>query len=89
LGVEPIIHQVNLHREDLSAADTGGGLREVVVNITVDSSLPIHRQKESAVYELLGAYLATVVDQSDLEEIAEAIVDLLSNFETENFPYSH
>jgi hypothetical protein len=80
MGIEKIIHQVQLQHEDLSAADTGGGVREVIVNIIVDSSLPVRRQKEAAVYELLGAYLATVVDQSDLEEIAEAIVDMLEEF---------
>ena len=62
-------------KEDLSNHDTGGGLRRVTAVITIDSSLPYIRQRESVIHEILGAYLGILISTDDITEIAGSIND--------------
>jgi hypothetical protein len=78
---EQQVHDITVTLADLSQHDTGGGTRSVVVNITIDSSLPRDRQRASVIHEILGVYLGIVVNREDIEEMAEAVVDGLNQLE--------
>ena len=75
------IHEISVFKNNLAMYDTGGAVRHVSVEVEVDSSLPVERQKVCVVHEILGAYLGSVVDRADIEEIAEAVVDGLDQLE--------
>jgi len=68
---------IAINREDLSHVDCGGGMRQVSVVITVDSTLPIRRQREIVTYEILGACLDNDTEERHdfLEDLATKIVD--------------
>ena len=72
---EEQVHRIDVTKVDLSGIDTGGGFREVTVQITIDSSLPQYRQEVSLIHETLGAYLGTFIPRENIEEIAESVAD--------------
>ena len=72
------IHNIDIHRENLSSHDTGGAFRVVNVDVTVDSSVSLNLQRVALIHEILGAYLGSFVSRSNLEEISEAINDGLN-----------
>jgi len=69
--------QITINLENLSNVDCGGGMRAVSVVITVDSTLPLKRQREIVTYEVLGAYLDSDLEERHafLEELASKIVE--------------
>ena len=71
--VEIQIHSIEVKREDLSHFDTGGGHRYVSVEICVDKTLPLDRQKRIVTHEVIGAFLGSFIPIETLEEMAEAI----------------
>ena len=78
---EQQVMDITVNLEDLSNHDTGGGTRVVKAEITVDSSLPILRQREALIHEILGVYLGIIVAPEDIAEIAEGINDGLLQWE--------
>ncbi len=74
------IASIQIHKDDLSNYDTGGATREVNASITVDCTLPVERQRECLIHEILGIYLGSILDVGIIEQIAgsisEAIIDL-------------
>ena len=75
------IVDITVTKEDLSNHDTGGGTRLVTAQITVDSSLPLIRQRESLIHEILGAYLGIAISTEDIAEIAGSINDGICQWE--------
>ena len=67
------ISTIRICKEDLSGYDTGGAIRELDAKITVDSSLPLERQRENLIHEILGVYLGSVLDTDILSQIAQSI----------------
>ena len=80
---EEQIVDITVTKEDLSHFDTGGATRRVTAVITVDSSLPIERQRVGLIHEILGAYLGTVISTSDIAELALSIADGLNQLESD------
>ena len=78
---EPQINEITITKEDASYADTGGAYRKVSVEIYVDETNDVYIQRRALVYEVLGAYLGTVVDRDTLESIADKVCDALENLE--------
>ena len=72
---------ITVRKEDLSSHDTGGGIRTVQAEITIDSSLPVLRQREILIHEILGAYLGIMISTEDICEIACGINDGLCQWE--------
>jgi len=70
---EEQVRNFTVHKIDLSDHDTGGGFREVDATITIDSSLPVRRQEEALIYEMLGVYIGLVVSVDDIGEMASTI----------------
>jgi len=69
--------QITINKEDLSHVDCGGGMRQVSVIITIDTTLPLRRQQEIVTYEVLGACLDNDSEERHdfLEDLATKIVD--------------
>lgn len=57
--------------------DTGGGVREVCMTITVDDKLEFRLKRQVVIYEVLGGLLGYAVTHELLENIAEKINDAL------------
>lgn len=49
--------EISISKEDLSQVDCGGGLRDTVVRVTIDKTLPLIAQRRAVAYEVLSAYL--------------------------------
>ena len=71
--------QIQISTEDLSNVDCGGGMRRLTCDITVDSTLPLRRQREIVIYEVLGAFLDNELEERHdyLELVADKIVEAL------------
>lgn len=78
---EELFSEFKVFKEDLRHFDTGGGFREVVAEIHIDTSLPIERQRVCLFHEILGTYLGSVVCRETLEEIAETLNEGLRELE--------
>jgi len=75
------IASIQVSKEDLSGYDTGGAAREVNAVITVDSTLPMERQRECLVHEILGIYLGGVLSIDMLSQIAQSINEAIIDWE--------
>jgi len=75
------ISSLKILREDLSFLDSGGAAREVNAVITVDSTLPIERQRECLIHEVLGIYLGSVLNIYMLSQIAQSINESIIDWE--------
>lgn len=74
--------EINIIKENLENFDCGGGTRQSVVNISVDATTPLIRQKLIVAYEILSAYLDPNEHQPDfMSEIAAAIVEGIDQIE--------
>ena len=69
------INSMIIKQVDLSHLDTGGACRTHQVEILVDKTNNIYRQRRDLVHEILGAYLGTFIEVETLTEMAEAICD--------------
>ena len=78
---EEQVMDITISREDLSDHDTGGAIRVVKAEITIDSSLPLLRQREALIHEILGVYLGILVNTEDICEIACAISNGINQWE--------
>ena len=78
---ETQVHNIKVTKTDMSHYDTGGGVRRVEAVIEVDNSLPLYRQRQVCIQEVLGIYLGCVIGRGTLEEIAESISDCLDELE--------
>ena len=78
---EEQIIDITVSKEDLSNHDTGGGTRIVKAEITVDSSLPLLRQREAVIHEILGVYLGIMVSTEDIAEVSSAVNDGIIQWE--------
>ncbi len=67
------IASLKIIKDDLSFFNTGGAVREVNASVTVDSTLPVERQRECLIHEILGVYLGSILDVDIIEQIAESI----------------
>jgi len=65
----------------LSEYDTGGGTRDVKTVVSVDTNLPLRRQKEVVIYEVLGSLLGFVISHELLEEITSKVMDGLEQID--------
>ena len=81
--VESQISKIEVTQEDLSSVDSGGGYRVVNVEVVVDKTLPLYRQRSVVAHEILGAFLGSVVPTETLEEIAEEICSALEGLNEE------
>jgi len=78
---ETQIASIQVSKEDLSGYDTGGAAREVNAVITIDSTLPIERQRECLIHEVLGVYLGSVLSVDMLGHIAQSINEAIIDWE--------
>lgn len=75
------IASIQVHKEDLSSFDTGGAIREVNATITIDSTLPVERQRECLIHEILGVYLGGILSVDMLSQIAQSINEVIIDWE--------
>ncbi len=75
------ISSLKIIKDDLSFVDTGGATREVNTTVTVDSTLPLERQRECLIHEVLGVYLGSVIDVDMLGQIAQAVSEAILELE--------
>lgn len=69
---------IKISKEDLSQHDTGGGYRESLTNIVVDSTDSLRHQRRTIIYETLGAILDPFETNAEyIECLTDAIVDAL------------
>ena len=70
--------EITIQRENLSQVDCGGAYREVDVKIFVDDSLPLIKQRQALIFELLSLYLDPLECSGDLiTEIAHKLAESL------------
>lgn len=62
---------------------TGGGTREVLSIITIDSNLDAHTQRRVLIYEALGSMLDYILSHDQLDEITYRLEDVLDQMEGE------
>ena len=65
----------------MSNFDTGGGVREFSVVITIDETLSPRQKRHVAIFETLGCYLGLVIPREYREEITHSLVDVLDQLE--------
>lgn len=70
--------EIKVIKEDLSQVDCGGAYKEMAVSICVDKTLPLRRQRQALIYEVLSAYLDPIeCQQAMMDDIANSIADAL------------
>lgn len=75
------ISKIIVVREGSQFGATDEAYREVTAKIAVNSNNPPHIQQIAVVHEVLGTYLGVSVANETLTEIAEAIIDAISELE--------
>ena len=71
--------EITVIRADLSNADTGGGYREIVCNVTIDDTQSPWQQRQAVIYEALSALFPSVSHEYILdacETLGEALDQL-------------
>jgi len=61
-----MVMDIKLVKEDLSKWDCGGAYRECNVVIHIDNTLPLIKQRQNLIYEILSQYLDPNENQHDL-----------------------
>lgn len=71
------MEDIIIKKEDLSRHDCGGGMRHTVSEITIDSSQSPELQLRAVVYEVLSAFLDSVMSHEKLQYITETLCDAI------------
>ena len=71
------MEDIIVKKEDLSLHDCGGGMRHTVSEITIDSSQSPELQLRAVVYEVLSAFLDSIISHEKLQYITEALCDAI------------
>ena len=69
---------ITIRKEDLSNHDTGGGIRRVTAEITIDSSQSPEMQQRAVVYEVLAAHLDIIITHDNILYLSSAVCDALN-----------
>lgn len=73
--------KLNLVANSFSGYDTGGGIRDVKAEITIDSRLHPRVKRHLAIYEALGCALGFCFSHEQLEDLTDLIIDVLDQLE--------
>ena len=72
---------ITIRKEDLSNHDTGGGIRRVTTEITIDSSQSPEMQQRAVVYEVLAAHLDLFITHDNILYLSSAVCDALNELD--------
>ena len=71
------MEDIIIKKEVLSLHDCGGGMRHTVSEITIDSSQSPELQLRAVVYEVLSAFLDSVIIHDKLQYITQVLCDAI------------
>jgi len=67
---------IRVVKENLQNTDTGGGFRELSAMVTIDNSVPIRRQREAVIYEILALFFEPTYSREFIEDtVTKALID--------------
>ena len=69
---------ITIKKEDMSEQDTGGGVRYVTAEITIDSSHSPEQQRRAVVYEVLAAHLDLFITHDNILYLSSTVCDALN-----------